>query len=261
MPATVRHRNAQAATILKTLSPVTHATKLGASLRGYLVVERLQRMLVTGASYGLGATVAAAIHRRGDGVVTLSRTPPADRRISWIECDLEKTYSLEGVAVAIRNSDSEPFDGIVMNAALADKSQSQWSVHQVERHFRINALAPFALWAALEAQGLIAPVCNVVLMGSFLQNGNTRQPAYAMSKAALWSWMRSYTMNQPGDSGVSMNMIWPGRVATPANPPRELPPGDPNAFYSTARMSEVVLTYLYQEPNGPRGTVVDMGRS
>ena len=33
--------------------------------------------------------------------------------------------------------------------------------------------------------------CNVVLMGSFLQNGNTRQPAYAMSKAALWSWMRS----------------------------------------------------------------------
>ena len=55
-------------------------------------------------------------------------------------------------------------------------------------------------------------------MGSFLQNGNVRQPAYAMSKAALWSWMRSYTMSQDGAAPVAMNMIWPGRVITPAEP-------------------------------------------
>ena len=109
--------------------------------------------------------------------------------------------------------------------------------------------------------GLVANPCNVVLLGSFLQNGNVRQPAYAMSKAALWSWMRSYTMSQAVDASVTMNMIWPGRVITPANPPRELPPGDPNLFYTAEYVADVVLRYLYQPPGGPRGTVLDLGRS
>ena len=108
---------------------------------------------------------------------------------------------------------------------------------------------------------LVGDPCNVVLMGSFLQNGNVRQPAYAMSKAALRSWMRSYTMSQDGAAPVAMNMIWPGRVITPANPLRELPDGDPNFFYTPDRVTDVVMSYLYQSPNGPRGTVVDLGRS
>ncbi|SFG02180.1 hypothetical protein SAMN05421678_103332 [Actinopolymorpha cephalotaxi] len=60
---------------------------------------------------------------------------------------------------------------------------------------------------------------------------------------------------------VTMNMIWPGRVSTPANPPGELPPGDPNAFYPAQYVADVVLRYLYQPPGGPRGTVIDPGRS
>ncbi|NYH85559.1 Rossmann-fold NAD(P)-binding domain-containing protein [Actinopolymorpha cephalotaxi] len=74
-----------------------------------------------------------------------------------------------------------PLDGVVLNAALADKSRSQWTVDQVERHLRTNALGPFALWSALEDHGLVGSPRNprnVVLMGSFLQNGNVRQPAW-----------------------------------------------------------------------------------
>lgn len=155
----------------------------------------------------------------------------------------------------------------MLNAAPADKSRSQWTVDQVERHFSTNTLGPFALWSALEKHGLVSSPrdpgnpCNVVLMGSFLQNGNVRQPAYAMSKAALWSWMRSYTMGQDATATVTMNMVWPGRASTPANPPRELPPGGPNAFYPAEYVADVVLRYLYQPPGGPRGTVIDLGRS
>lgn len=75
---------------------------------------------------------------------------------------------------------------------------------------------------------MVGDPCNVVLISSFLQNGNVRQPAYAMSKAALWSW-RSYTMSQPIVAPVSMTMIWPGRVKTPANRPRELPRAIPTS--------------------------------
>lgn len=221
------------------------------------------RILVTGTSYGLGATLSQLIRKRGDAVLSLSRTPPPpESEEQWIPLDLSDLSAIEGAVEAMVEAlGGDRFDGVIFNAALADKTRSQWSTEQVERHFRTNALGPFALWQQLEQRDLLGSPCNVVLMGSFLQQGNVRQPAYAMSKAALWSWMRSYTMSQPGEAPVSMNMIWPGRVLTPANPRRELPAGDPNLFYEPERVADVVLSYLYQAPHGPRGTVVDLGRS
>lgn len=218
-------------------------------------------ILITGTSYGLGAALSDAVRQLGDVVVSVSRTRPANAEERWIEADLGDIASLVRVVEQAAELAPGPFDGVIMNAALADKSASQWTPEQVERHLRINAVSPFTLWSRMEEARLVGDPCNVVLMGSFLQNGNVRQPAYAMSKAALWSWMRSYTMNQPGNHPVSMNMVWPGRVDTPANPPRDLPPEDPNLFYPASRVADVVLGLLYQAPGGPRGTVIDMGRS
>lgn len=197
----------------------------------------------------------------GDDVYSMSRHPPTASDEHWVEVDFHDVETVPGAVQRLLAAGAAPFDAVVLNAALADKSRSQWTVDQVDRHFRVNALAPFALWGCLQEARLAGAPCNVVLMGSFLQNGNVRQPAYAMSKAALWSWMRSYTMSQDSDSPVTMNMVWPGRVETRANPRRELPPGDPNAFYTPDRVAEVVLRYVYQDPGGPRGTVVDLGRS
>jgi len=221
-----------------------------------------KRILITGTSYGLGAAVSEMVRKRGDDVYSLSRTEPPVATESWIGADLGEAESIRvAVAQFAARLGGERFDGAVFNAALADKSRSQWPADQVERHFRVNALGPVILWNELEALDLIGDPCNVVLMGSFLQNGNVRQPAYAMSKAALWAWMRSYTMAQPTIAPVSMNMVWPGRVLTPANPMRELPEGDPNLFYTPERVTGVIAGFLYQDPNGPRGTVVDLGRS
>ncbi len=221
------------------------------------------RILVTGTSYGLGTTLSTLIRKRGDEVFSLSRSaPPPEAEEHWLAADLADLGDMARAGRELAEAlAGDRLDGVVFNAALADKSRSQWSTEQVERHFRTNALGPFALWEALEQRDLLGAPCNVVLMGSFLQQGNVRQPAYAMSKAALWSWMRSYTMASAVDAPVSMNMIWPGRVLTPANPPRDLPAGDPNLFYTPERVAEVVLSYLYQPPAGPRGTVVDLGRS
>jgi NAD(P)-dependent dehydrogenase (short-subunit alcohol dehydrogenase family) len=222
-----------------------------------------KNILITGTSYGLGSCISQFVRKRGDRVFSLSRTSPIpEAEEVWVRADMEDLGDVRSAVRSFAESlQGERFDGVVLNAAIADKSRSQWAVDQVERHFAINALAPFALWTELELGDLLGDPCNVVLMGSFLQNGNVRQPAYAMSKAALWSWMRSYTMAEDVEASVSMNMIWPGRVLTPANPERELPPGDPNLFYTPERVTEVVMTYLYQSPNGPRGTVVDLGRS
>jgi len=221
-----------------------------------------RRILITGTSYGLGVAISEMVRRRGDVVYSLSRTAPAAEDEIWTQTDMGDDRSIEAAAVAMAGQlDGQQYDGVVFNAALADKSRSQWTAEQAERHIRINALGPVTLWYLLEEHDLVGDPCNVVLMGSFLQNGNVRQPAYAMSKAALWAWMRSYTMAQDGIAPVSMNMVWPGRVLTPANPRRELPAGDPNLFYEPDRVAAVIEGFLYQQPNGPRGTVTDMGRS
>ena len=225
------------------------------------MAQKARNVLVTGASYGIGAAVAAAVKQQGDRVFSLSRTPPTVGTERWVKADLEDLDDIGRAVETLCDEVGGGFDGVVLNAALADKSSTQWTVAQVERHLRINAVAPFALWDHLEKANLVGEYCNVVLMGSFLQNGNVRQPAYAMSKAALWSWMRSYTMSQTVDAPVSMNMVWPGRVLTPANPDRPLPEGDPNLFYTPDRVADVVMNLLNQPPLGPRGTVIDLGRS
>ena len=155
-------------------------------------------MLITGTSYGLGVSISSYVRKRGDDVYSLSRTPPdpdADER--WVQADMgDPSQIREAVARLEELLGGATFDGVVLNAALADKTRSQWTVDQVERHFRINALVRSLCGPNSKGATSIGDPCNVVLMGSFLQNGNVRQPAYAMSKAALWSWMRSYTMAQ-----------------------------------------------------------------
>ncbi len=222
-----------------------------------------RHVLVTGASYGLGAAVASRVRADNGLVYSVSRSRPCDEDADlWVKADLGDVADLPRVADALRELlGDQALDGVVFNAALADKSATQWTVAQVERHFRLNALSPVALWAALEERGMVDAPCNVVLLGSFLQNGSERQPAYAMSKAALWSWMRSYTLRQAADHPVSMNMIWPSRVLTPGNPRRPLPADDPNVFHPPERVAESVYSYLTLPTYGPRGTTVDLGRS
>lgn len=228
----------------------------------------MKTYLVTGASRGIGYVLAKHLLDRGDRVMTLSRTKPEfklgspsswmARQIGWTHCDLASEYSVEQ---AIGKLSDWNYDGVVLNAALADKSVDQSHPDQMVKHMQVNFFGPQRLWHLMWMAGLINDPCNVVLMSSFLQGGNVTQPAYAASKAALWSWMRSYTMQQSVVHSVSMNMLWPGRVVTPANPHRELPETDPNVFRYPAEIIPNILNLLDQSQMGPRGTVVDLGRS
>ncbi len=215
--------------------------------------------LVTGASRGIGLTLARRLRDRGDHVVTLSRTEPPQDGIPWFPCDMSDP---EIIAETVRiHLQPYKFSGVILNAALADKSVDQSTPREMARHLAVNFMGPMTLWYFLEGGKLINDPCNVVLMSSFLQNGNARQPAYAASKAALWSWMRSYTMAQPLRHPVAMNMLWPGRVITPANPLRELPEGDANLFRMPQEILPAITNLLDLPVGGPRGTVVELGRS
>ena len=207
-----------------------------------------RRVLVTGTSYGLGAAVlvpGSLARRRG---LQPQQNASGDRRRGLDPRRHGGHDRPRGCGRLVRRSSARgPFDGVVFNAALADKSRSQWTTDQVERHLRVNALGPFALWNVLVKRALVGDPCNVVLMGSFLQNGNVRQPAYAMSKAALWSWMRSYTMAQtPGARQHEHDVARPG-PDTGESDARACPRATPISSTLGTRGGDRDARILYQE--------------
>jgi len=220
--------------------------------------------LITGTSYGLGAAIAEAVVGKGNAVLTCSRTEPRKMKLqNWVRCDMSRSQDINHV-IDFARATQYHFQGVVFNAAIADKSVDQWKPEQIRRHMETNFFGIAEMFHKLRLFNLLhSEVCNVVLLSSFLQNGNARQPAYAASKAALWSWMRSFTLAQTASGNaenIQMNMIWPGRVETPANPKRELPDGDPNLFRKPEEVVPTVMHYLTLPKGGPRGTVYDMGR-
>jgi NAD(P)-dependent dehydrogenase (short-subunit alcohol dehydrogenase family) len=165
------------------------------------------------------------------------------------------------VSLYSEKSQDEPFSGVVMcHAKHGEKSGTQWKPDEWESYFRTNCTSVVSLIHHLDGWGCLTDECKIVIFGSFLQNGSANQPAYAASKAALWAWMRSYTMAQSAQDSRSVNMIWPARVNTPSNPARDLPDTDPNFFREPENLAEETLRLL-DDDLGRRGTTIDVGRN
>jgi NAD(P)-dependent dehydrogenase (short-subunit alcohol dehydrogenase family) len=227
----------------------------------------MKRYLVVGASQGLGFAVCKRLHELGHEVLGISRTLPkvaCAEYVMWQHelldvSDLEKTS--EWVAARYETHPNEVFDGVVFcHAKHGDKDGNQWKPSEWQSHFLVNCTSVVSMYSSLDDWGQLTDDCNTVLLGSFLQNGSSNQPAYASSKSALWAWMRSYTMAQTTSDNKAINMLWPARVDTPRNPLRELPPADPNFFRTPTEVTSEVI-HLLENSLNRRGTVIDVGRS
>lgn len=227
----------------------------------------MKNYLVVGASQGIGFAVCKRLHEDGHNVLGISRKlPPANcpEEIQW-EHDLLDVSELEATKnwISLRSEiyPEEVFDGVVFcHAKHGDKDGIQWLPTEWQDHFLVNCTSVVSMHHNLDGYGKLSDNCNIVLLGSFLQNGSFNQPAYASSKSALWAWMRSYTMNQKPEDTKSINMLWPARVDTPRNPCRDLPPKDPNFFRSPEEVTSEVI-HLLENSLNRRGTVIDVGRS
>jgi 3-oxoacyl-[acyl-carrier protein] reductase len=226
-----------------------------------IVMSQLQKSVsvVVGASRGLGLAVASLLHKNGETVVGLSRNPPVDAfKWHWRKHEVGDVFGEPFLRDFIK--DLSPVSKVVFCHALhGDKTGSQWFYDEFQKYMQVNCFGTIATFQSLRSN-FCATGCNVVLLGSAISQGSANQPAYAMSKAALQSWMKSYTLSQKPDSKVCINMLWPGRVNTDSNPKREVPPGDPNLFREPEEVAKYVAEMLNWPVNGPRGQVIDLGR-
>jgi short-subunit dehydrogenase len=184
-----------------------------------------KRVLITGASSGLGAALARQLAGQGAVVGLIARRRDrlgevlADcRRASpgsamWV-ADLADTSALPELAVLAWDA-LGGVDVLINNAAVPKRRPvTELEPDEVEDVMRVNFFAPVRLTLTLlprmlaRGSGLIV---NVSSVGGRL--GIIHETAYCASKFALCGWSEAMAVDLHG-SGISVKLIEPGPVDT-----------------------------------------------
>lgn len=195
-----------------------------------------KRVLITGASSGVGAALARQLAGRGAIVGLIARRP---ERLAEVLADCMKTSPSSAMWVAdlaetatlgrLAQEAWEALGGVdvlVNNAAIPKRrTVSTLDPAEVENVMRVNFFAPMrltlALLPAMLARGA-GMIVNVSSMGGRL--GIIHEAAYCASKFALCGWSESMAVDLDG-TGVSVKLIEPGPVDTEIwNQPDNEPP-------------------------------------
>ncbi len=142
----------------------------------------MKTVVVTGASYGIGKSIAEQLLNEGWKVYGLSRSKPdlSNDSFTWLECDLSKSEGIVGLLSAI----TEPtIDVLVSNAgAIEIENASAVSQASYERTFSVNVLAPMLVVSALRDKIKDAVIISISSVSDRIPEADVA--LYCSSKAA-----------------------------------------------------------------------------
>jgi 3-oxoacyl-[acyl-carrier protein] reductase len=180
--------------------------------------------LVTGATGGIGAEIARALHAQGAHVV-LSGTREAvlqslaeslGERTSIAPANLSDATAVDGLVAAAEAAAGAPLDILVANAGVTkDGLLLRMKDEDWEQVIRINLESYFRLTrAALKGMmrrrhGRIIGITSVVGV-----TGNPGQANYAASKAGMIGFTKA-TAQEVATRGITANCIAPGFIESP----------------------------------------------
>lgn len=180
--------------------------------------ERGGRIVVTGASRGIGAAIALGLDAAGYDVIGLSRggDTAAGRGIA---CDMTDEAAVKAVFASLAKDDA-PLAGLVNNAGAHGQAPSaELTTEDYERVMTLNATA--VMVCAREAHPLLKRDGGglIVNMGSFFDKLGVREHlAYCASKAAVGAMTRCLAVEWAED-GISVVNVAPGYIETDFNRP------------------------------------------
>jgi NAD(P)-dependent dehydrogenase (short-subunit alcohol dehydrogenase family) len=165
------------------------------------------RALVTGASSGIGAEIAARLLAQEWEVIGLSRSAPADG-IDHVPVDLTDSQATRAVLAGLG-----AFDAVIHAAGIA----------RLGRHDVMDLAEGAAMWrlhveVAAELVQALAPQMpdggRIVLLGSRVAQGVAGRSLYAASKSALIGFARSIAAELVARQ-ITVNIVAPGATDTP----------------------------------------------
>ena len=178
-----------------------------------------KRILITGASSGIGRATAIECSKLGGICVLCGRDEERlQETLSLLEgnghvtiaADLLKAEDIQAIA-----SHSDKLDGVVLNAGINLMAPIYFLKEEdVNQVFQTNVLAPMHLMQALLKARKINAKASLVFTSSIdAVNPDVSSSAYAASKAALTSFMRSCAKELAARQ-IRANAIQPGLVET-----------------------------------------------
>jgi short-subunit dehydrogenase len=207
--------------------------------------------LVTGASSGIGRSLARRIAAHGDAVAVLARRKPLlDELVAEIEgaggralalaCDVTERAA---VREAVREVERRlgPVACLVANAGGGEPSfVDRFRAEQIEAALRLNVVGVANCIEAVLPGMLARGAGQLVAMGSLAgEHGLPTAAAYSAAKAALRNMMESLRIDLRG-RGVAVTLIAPGPVRLkPKSKKRRLLSVDVED--ATARMHRAIL--------------------
>ena len=213
------------------------------------------RVLVTGASSGIGAHLAEALAARRARLVLAARRVEKLEEVAW-RCrrrggearvvptdlaDLEAAERLGGIAL----EELGGLDLLVNNAAVPRRVHvRRLTFADIDETMRVNFLGPMALtWAVLPSM-LEAGSGRIVNIGSIAGRVPApREAAYVASKFALAGMSEAMAVDLQG-SGIKVHLITPGVIDTPLHGLAQEPSPYRGKMASVAQVTHAVFTAL-----------------
>ena len=181
-------------------------------------MPNLDRVIVVGASRGVGAAVAEHLLPRTTELISVSRSPANFGR--WIEADISTKTGVEVVSKVIGNSALDAF--LYMGGTWESKAFTQeysfeeCTQEDIERVIAVNLLAPIRLVKSLLPALRQAPNPKIIFMGALsgLDNFPAREVANSASKFGLRGVVHALREELRPDR-IAVTVINPGNIGTP----------------------------------------------
>lgn len=224
------------------------------------------RILLVGASRGLGAAISAEFLKRGWNVTGTVRGNArtelhdlAEANAGRVAIEQLDVTEQEQISALRDRLSGHQFEILFVNAGTANTNQHEnigdVSTEQFMRVMLTNALAPMRVIEALQgmvpAHGLIGAMSSG--QGSIASNEKGGHEVYRGSKSALNQYMRSYAARHAGDSRALV-LLAPGWIRTGL--------GGPEAPFSIEETVPDIVNTLLSKRGRPGLEYLDrMGRT
>jgi short-subunit dehydrogenase len=193
---------------------------------------KASRVLLTGATGGIGEAIARTLHARGSHLMLSGRKADVlerlrgelGQRAEVIEADLAERADLMRLV-----TEAQPVDVLVANAALPGTGRlDSFTPEEIDRTLDVNLRAPIQLARALASSMVERGAGHIVLISSLA--GKIPSPdssIYCATKFGLRGF--GYSLNvELGGTGVGVTTVFPGFIRDAgmfADSRVKLPPG------------------------------------